>query len=234
VVHISSGFSALVACLILGKRRGFPGDPIIPHNLPLVVIGGGLLWFGWFGFNAGSAVAADGVAARALVTTHTSAAAGALAWMFHDWVRFGRPTALGTVSGAVAGLVGITPACAFVSPAGAIAIGLVAGFGCASFVHWRTRRGLDDSLDAFGVHGIGGTIGAILTGVLAIDGGLFTGKPSQVGIQLISVVATYAYAGVLTVVILKLIGAFGPLRVSDEHEVAGLDTSQHGEEGYQF
>jgi len=244
VVHISSGFSALVACLMLGRRRDFPREPIIPHNLPLVVIGGGLLWFGWFGFNAGSASAANGLAANAFMTTQLSAAAAALTWMFHDWIRFGKPTALGTVSGAVAGLVGITPAAGFVTPASAIVIGAVTSLGCANFVHWRTRRGIDDSLDAFGVHGIGGTIGALLTGVFAVrvvndvfkggPVGLIDGHAGQVLVQAVGVLATYAYAGLLTFAILSFLKLFGGIRLTQEQEVNGLDQSQHGEEGYSF
>ena len=241
VVHISSGISALVACLLLGRRRDFPREPIIPHNLTLVLLGGGLLWFGWFGFNAGSACAANGLAASALVATHTSAAAAALTWMFHDWVRFGKPTALGTVSGAVAGLVGITPAAGFVSPGSAIIIGMLTALVCANFVHWRTRRGIDDSLDAYGVHGIGGTVGALLTGVFAVAAvnaagkGLIDGNPRQLWVQFLSVVVTYAFAGLMTLIILKVVGLFtGGLRVSLEDEVNGLDQSQHGEEGYTF
>jgi len=234
VVHISSGFSALIACLMLGRRRGFPGEPILPHNLPLVILGAGLLWFGWFGFNAGSALAANGTAALALVTTHVSAAAGALAWLLYDWIKHGRPTALGTVSGAVAGLVGITPAAGFVSPAAAIAIGAVTSLGCVTFVTWRTRRGIDDSLDAFGIHGVGGTIGALLTGVFASHNaaGLLTGDARQFGIQIVGVVATYVYVGIVTFILLKVLqGAVG-LRVTVEEEMIGLDQTQHGEAGY--
>ncbi|OPZ08342.1 MAG: Ammonium transporter NrgA [candidate division BRC1 bacterium ADurb.BinA292] len=234
VVHISSGFSALIACLMLGRRRGFPGEPILPHNLPLVILGAGLLWFGWFGFNAGSALAANGTAALALVTTHVSAAAGALAWLLYDWIKHGRPTALGTVSGAVAGLVGITPAAGFVSPAAAIALGAVTSLGCVTFVTWRTRRGIDDSLDAFGIHGVGGTIGALLTGVFASHNaaGLLTGDARQFGIQIVGVVATYVYVGIVTFILLKVLqGAVG-LRVTVEEEMIGLDQTQHGEAGY--
>ena len=237
VVHISSGISALVACLVIGRRRGFPREPILPHNLTYVILGGGLLWFGWFGFNAGSALAANGLAANALVTTNTSAAAGALGWLLYDWLKFGKPTALGTVSGAVAGLVGITPAAGFVAPWAALAIGVLAGLGCATFVGWRTRRGIDDSLDAFGVHGIGGTIGAILTGVFALEAiggtkGLIEGNIGIMGIQVIGVVATYVYAAVVSLVILLVLRSVTGLRIGEDDEMIGLDQTQHGETGY--
>ena len=244
VVHISSGFSALVACLMLGKRQDFPREQIIPHNLPMVLLGGGILWFGWFGFNAGSALAANGVAASAFVATHTSAAAGALTWMFVDWKRFGKPTALGTVSGAVAGLGAITPASGFVTPASALVIGTIASLACATFVTWRTRRAIDDSLDTFGVHGIGGTIGTILAGVFGTrvvndffkggPVGLVDGNPRQVWVQIVGVAVTYIYAGVLTFIILKVLDAFGGIRMNSLDESMGLDQSQHGEEGYTF
>ncbi|HPK03096.1 MAG TPA: hypothetical protein PLS90_11620, partial [Candidatus Sumerlaeota bacterium] len=172
--------------------------------------------------------------ALALVTTHVSAAAGALAWLLYDWIKHGRPTALGTVSGAVAGLVGITPAAGFVSPAAAIALGAVTSLGCVTFVTWRTRRGIDDSLDAFGIHGVGGTIGALLTGVFASHNaaGLLTGDARQFGIQIVGVVATYVYVGIVTFILLKVLqGAVG-LRVTVEEEMIGLDQTQHGEAGY--
>jgi Amt family ammonium transporter len=233
VVHISSGVSGLVACLVLGRRKDFPREPIIPHNVPFVVLGGGLLWFGWFGFNAGSALAANGQAANAFVATHISAAAGALAWMMHDWFRFGKPTAVGTVSGAVAGLVGITPACGFVPPMAGIAIGVAAGTVCAMFVHWRTHRGIDDSLDAFGVHGIGGTVGAVLTGVFARTEFLIdAGRAAQVFGQIVDVVVTYLFAGIVALILLKAIDMTIGLRVEDDHEQVGLDQTQHGESGY--
>jgi Amt family ammonium transporter len=240
VVHISSGVSALVACLVLGRREDFPGEPILPHNLPFVVLGGGLLWFGWFGFNAGSAGAANGIAASALVATHASAAAGAFAWMVHDWWRFGKPTALGTVSGAVAGLAGVTQAAGYVGPMPAIAIGVIISLFCASFVYWRTHKGIDDSLDAFGVHGISGTLGAVLTGLFAskaINAGISEegwvhGGHKLLGVQCQGMIATYIYAGVVTFVILKALEATVGLRICAEDERLGLDQSQHGEAGY--
>jgi len=240
VVHVSCGVAALVACLVMGRRRDFPREQIIPHNLPLVLIGGGLLWFGWFGFNAGSAYKADGIAASALVATNTSAAMGALVWMIHDWFRFGKPTALGMVSGAVAGLGSITPASGFVTPVSALLIGGVASLACATFVNWRTRRGIDDSLDTFGVHGVGGTIGSLLAGVLAVRSinpagrGLIDGNPHQLWVQSIGVATTFVYVGILTFVILKVMQGFGSLRLKSEEEAIGMDQTEHGEEGYSF
>jgi Amt family ammonium transporter len=238
VVHISCGVAALVACLTMGRRADFPSTPIIPHSLPLVLIGGGLLWFGWFGFNGGSAYAANGIAAGALVATHVAAAAGALAWMVHDWVRFGKPTALGMISGSVAGLGSITPASGFVTPVCAMAIGAVASIACANFVQWRNRKKIDDSLDTYGVHGIGGTIGTLLAGVLAMKSvnpagsGLIDGNGRQVVVQLVAIVATYVFVGVLTFVILKFLDLTVGLRVDDDAEAIGLDQTQHGEEAY--
>ena len=238
VVHISCGVAALVACLVMGRRVDFPREPIIPHNLPLVLIGGGLLWFGWFGFNAGSAYKADGIAAAALVATHSSAAAGALTWLIHDWVRFGKPTALGTISGAVAGLGSITPASGFVNPLCAMAIGTVASLACANFVHWRNRRGIDDSLDTFGVHGVGGTIGTILAGVFALrtvnsaGRGWIDGNFHQVKVQLMAIVVTYVFVGIATWAILKVLELTVGLRMIGDEEAMGMDQSQHGEEGY--
>ncbi|MBI1785810.1 ammonium transporter [Candidatus Sumerlaeota bacterium] len=238
VVHISSGVSALVACLVMGKRREFPRQAILPHNIPFAVLGAGMLWFGWFGFNAGSALASNGLAASAFVNTNSAAAAAALTWLLMDWIRFGKPTAVGTISGGVAGLVGVTPAAGFVTPGGALLIGVITAICCASFVHWRTHRGLDDSLDAFGVHGVGGTIGAILTGVFAtksinsLGSGLVDGNGKQVVSQLIAVALTYVLAGVASFVILNLLKATTGLRVSDDEESMGLDQTQHGETAY--
>ncbi len=240
VVHISSGVSALVACLLMGKRREFPREPILPHNLPFVVLGGGLLWFGWFGFNGGSSLAADSLACHALVATHISAAAAAVTWMFHDWIHYGKPTALGTVSGAVAGLAGVTQAAGYVAPWAAFLIGIASALCCASFVRWRTHKGIDDSLDAFGVHGISGTLGAILTGIFASAvvnpsigfGGLIEGHPGRIVTQLMAVAVTYLYAGGVTFFILKVLDGTLGLRVRDEDEMLGLDQTQHGEAGY--
>jgi Amt family ammonium transporter len=234
VVHLISGVTALIAALMLGRRRGYPAEPIMPHNLPFTILGAGILWFGWFGFNAGSALAAGELSATAFVATHTAAAAAALTWMMLDWLLFKKPTALGTASGAVAGLVAITPAAGFVSPLSAIAIGVLGGAACRQMVQWRTRRGIDDSLDAFGVHGVGGTTGALATGLFASVGatGLLFGNAKQFGIQIVGVAATGVYALVVSFLILKVLDATVGLRVGDREETEGLDLSQHGEAGY--
>ncbi len=235
VIHISSGVSALVACIVIGKRRGFPKENMPPHNLPMTLLGTALLWFGWFGFNAGSALAADGIAALALVTTNTAAAAGALAWVFVEWAHRGKPTILGAVSGAVAGLVGITPGAGFVGPVSAIIMGGGAGIICYFGVSWlKPKFGYDDSLDVFGIHGIGGIWGAMATGLFASVGakGAFFGNPGQLWIQFVSVVATIVLAGVATFVILMIVKLVVGLRVTEEEELTGLDLSQHGESGY--
>lgn len=240
VVHILSGVSGLVVCLVLGKRRGYGSEAIVPHHLPMTVLGAGLLWFGWFGFNAGSALGANGIAANAFLTTHTAAAAGTISWVFAEWIRHGKPTVLGAVSGCVAGLVAITPAAGFVSAVPAIIIGLLAGVICYLAVSViKTKFGYDDSLDAFGVHGVGGTWGAIATGIFASTtvnpagaDGLFYGNGSQVGIQLIGVVVSWIFAIVMTLVILKLIGLVMPLKASEEQEIIGLDITEHGEHSY--
>ena len=235
VVHISSGVSALVAAIVIGKRRGYPKEPMAPHNLGYTLLGCALLWFGWFGFNAGSELAADGIAGMAFVVTNTAASAAALAWVFVEWAHKGKPTALGLASGAVAGLVAITPAAGFVGPISSIIIGVGAGVFCYIAVSLlKPRFGYDDSLDVFGIHGIGGTWGAIATGLFASVGaeGAFFGNPGQVVTQIIAVAATVVLAGVGTFVILKLLDAVMGLRVSEEDEVEGLDYSQHGESGY--
>jgi Amt family ammonium transporter len=237
VVHISSGVSALAACILLGKRKGYPTEPMPPHNLPLTLLGAGLLWFGWFGFNAGSELAADGVAVSAFVVTQIAAAVGILGWVFTEWYHHGKPTILGAASGAIAGLVAITPASGFVGPLAAIVIGAVAGSLCYMAVVMKGRFGYDDSLDVFAVHGIGGTIGAIATGLFAtaaIGGtdGLFYGNAGQLGIQFISVAAAWAYSFIVTFIILKVLDAVMGLRVTEEEEVQGLDLAQHGESGY--
>jgi Amt family ammonium transporter len=239
VVHISSGISALVAALVLGKRRGFPDTPMPPHNLPFTVLGAGILWFGWFGFNAGSALGAGGLATSAFVATNTAAAAATLAWMLMDTFTKGKPTALGAASGAVAGLVAITPAAGFVSPLASIAIGALGGVVCFSAVAMRGKTGVDDSLDVFGVHGVGGTLGALLTGVFASKAinsagadGLLHGNPKQLGIQALAVLITVVYSAVITFVLLKVIDLVMGLRVSDEGEEAGLDVDQHRESAY--
>jgi Amt family ammonium transporter len=239
VVHISSGFSALAAAYFFGRRVGYGYETMTPHNLPFTVIGASLLWVGWFGFNAGSALAADGLATVAFVTTNTAAAAAALAWMFTEWFTHGKPTALGAASGAVAGLVAITPAAGFVSPMSAIIIGAVGGMLCYKACNLKARLGYDDSLDVVGVHGIGGTWGALATGLFASkainpagNDGLFYGNAAQLGIQAITVVATIAFALIMTFIILSVLKATMGLRVSEEEERMGLDLTQHNERGY--
>ena len=238
VVHISSGVSGLVAALMIGKRNGYRKVPFVPHNLVYTVIGGSLLWVGWFGFNAGSALAASPNAGMAMAVTHIAAAAAALAWMFCEWGTRGHPSVLGIVSGAVAGLVGITPASGFVDPMGALAIGVAVGIVCFFATSTiKNALGYDDALDAFGVHGVGGTVGAILTGVfatMAVKGGdlpvgLIDGNAAQVGTQVLGVIVTIVFCGVGTAIILKLIDLVIGLRVSEEVERDGLDLALHGE-----
>jgi Amt family ammonium transporter len=240
VVHISSGVSALICALVLGKRRGFGKVPMRPHNLPLTLLGGALLWFGWFGFNAGSALAANQTAALAFITTNTASAAAGLAWMGIDWKMTGKPTLLGAMTGAIAGLVAITPAAGFVSPSSAIEIGVAASIVCYfSITFLKHKLKYDDSLDVFGIHGAGGITGAILTGFYAekalnADGvdGLLLGNTAQVYYQIIGVLAVVAFAAVLTYVILKVIEYVIGLRVPETDELMGLDLSQHEESAY--
>jgi ammonium transporter, Amt family len=245
VVHISSGFSALVCAFYLGKRLGYPKTPFAPHSLVLSVIGACLLWVGWFGFNAGSAVAAGKLASSAFIATHFGAAAAVLGWILVEWLRQGKPTVLGAISGAVAGLVGITPASGFVTPMAAMAIGFMAGIVCFFAVtELKKRLGYDDSLDAFGVHGVGGFTGAILTGVFATSAvnDVFSGKPvgliegnsGQVLNQLIASAIAIGLGVVGTFIILKIVDLTIGVRVTNEEEIVGLDLSQHGEEGYNF
>lgn len=235
VVHISSGVAALACALVLGKRRGYGTDNMSPHSLPLTVVGASLLWVGWFGFNAGSALAANGVAASAFVATQVATAAGALAWLGVEWVYRGKPTVLGAASGAVAGLVAITPAAGYVGPVSAIVIGLGGGVLCYLGVFLKNKLGFDDALDVLGIHGIGGTWGALATGLFASMGGgtgLFFGNPGQVVIQAIGVGATWIFSFVGTFLILKLVDGMVGLRVSKEEEVLGLDLTQHSERAY--
>jgi ammonium transporter, Amt family len=250
VVHITSGVSALVCALYLGKRVGYPREPMKPHNLVISVIGACLLWVGWFGFNAGSALAASGLASSAFVATHFGAAAAALGWVLAEWLRNGKPSVLGAISGCVAGLVAITPASGFVEPFPALLIGFAAGVVCFFMVATvKQKFGYDDALDAFGVHGIGGTLGALLTGVFATnavnDGfkdsaghllplGLVDGHPSQVLNQAVACIVAWGLAAVGTLIILKICDTLLGVRVSKEHEVEGLDVTLHGEEGYIF
>jgi Amt family ammonium transporter len=239
VVHISSGISALAAALVIGKRRGFGHEPMPPHSLPFTVAGAALLWFGWFGFNAGSALSAGALATSAFLVTNTAAASAALAWMFSEWAIRGRPTVLGAASGAVAGLVAITPASGYVGPLTSILIGAVAGFLCYNACNLKTKLGYDDSLDVVGVHGVGGTWGALATGLFATKAinaagadGLFYGNPGQLWNQLVGIVAAWVLGFVVTYILLKILDATMGLRVTEEDEVAGLDISQHSETAY--
>jgi Amt family ammonium transporter len=244
VVHISSGVSALICALLIGKRLGYGRDPMPPHNLTYTAFGAAMLWVGWFGFNAGSACAADGIAASAFAATHFSAAAAALAWAGMEWIARGKPTVLGACSGAVAGLVCITPASGYVLPMPAMAMGAAAGIVCyLACTTLKSKFGYDDSLDAFGVHGIGGTLGAILTGVFATRAvqnlnnnepiGMLEGGSLLTG-QLVATAITWVFAAAVTVVLLKVLDATMGLRVTPEEETQGLDLTQHGEEGYIF
>ena len=240
VIHILSGVSALTLCLLLGKRHGYGKIPMLPHHLPMTVLGAALLWFGWFGFNAGSALGANALAANAFVTSQAAAAAATVAWVVMDWVHNGKPTILGAASGCIAGLVAITPAAGFVAPMPSVIIGLVGGVVCYTAVAVvKVKLGYDDSLDAFGVHGIGGTWGAIATGLWATKDvnpagadGLFYGSSDLLAAQLISIAVAYGLAIVGTVVLYKLVNAILPMRASESEEVAGLDIVEHGERGY--
>jgi len=237
VVHINSAAAAFAAALIIGKRKGYLSEPMAPHNLPMTVMGAALLWFGWFGFNSGSALTSGGLAALAFVTTNTGAAAAALGWIVAELMHRGKATAFGAVSGAVAGLVAITPAAGFVTPMGAIFIGLGGGVLCYIAVTLRPRLGYDDSLDVVGIHGVGGAWGAIATGIFAVAAiggtdGLLAGNPSLVWAQFVGVIATIAYSLTVSLILLKAVDLVMGLRVSEEDEVTGLDLSQHGEEGY--
>jgi Amt family ammonium transporter len=237
VVHINAGIAGIVAALMLGKRKGYPTTAMPPHNLTLTLMGASMLWVGWFGFNAGSAVAANGTAGMAMAVTQIATAMAALAWMFSEWLSHGKPSVLGIASGAVAGLVAITPASGFVGPVGALAIGLAAGVICfLASTKLKRALGYDDSLDVFGVHAIGGIVGALLTGVFAAAAwGGSKGDlniVSQVGIQAIGVAVTVVYCAVATYIILKVLDVVMGLRVSEEQETEGLDLSQHNERGY--
>src|SRR2546421_1681711 len=241
VVHITSGVSALVAALVLGPRLGLGREAMEPHDATMTVLGAALLWFGWFGFNAGSAVAANELAVNAFVVTNTAAAMAALTWMTVSWAHHGRPSVLGAAAGAVAGLVAITPASGYVDVSASILIGLGAGVFCYTAIQLTKRLKVDDALDVFGVHGVGGAWGAIATGIfatVAVNGaakdGLLAGNPGQLGIQAIAVGASIVYSAVMTFVILKLIDVFVGLRVPDSEEVLGLDASQHREAAYQI
>jgi Amt family ammonium transporter len=242
VVHISAGTAALVAAIVMGKRRGFPSSPMPPHNMTMTITGAGMLWVGWFGFNAGSALAANGDAGMAMLATHMSAAAGALAWLSCEWYRFGRPSVLGAVTGMVAGLGTITPASGFVGPAGGLVIGILAGIVCFNAtVFLKQRLQIDDSLDVFPVHGVGGALGTILAAVFASASiGVFSGQGynegmtmgSQLQVQVIGVVSCLVYTALASYVLLKLVDNVLGLRVSQDEETEGLDLNQHNERGY--
>ncbi|MCF8105224.1 MAG: ammonium transporter [Desulfohalobiaceae bacterium] len=241
VVHMSSGSAALACALVLGKREGFGQKPFIPHNLPMTVTGAAILWFGWFGFNAGSALAADGLAANAFVTTHLAAAMALLGWLLVEKMHRGQPTTLGAASGAVAGLVAVTPAAGFVGPISSLILGLLAGCICYWGVLLKERLGYDDSLDVVGIHGLGGIWGALATGLFAsqaINGsgadGLFLGNAGQLLIQVVSIVGACVFSFVLSYAILRLVDVLIGLRVSPEDEEIGLDLSQHSETGYKL
>ncbi|MDC1121860.1 ammonium transporter [Nitrospinaceae bacterium] len=240
VVHINAGIAGLVAAIVLGKRKGYPTTAMPPHNLGYTLMGASMLWVGWFGFNAGSELAADGVAGMAMAVTQIATAAAALSWMFIEWAKHGKPSVLGIASGAVAGLVAITPASGAVGPMGAIAIGLASGAGC--FITSTTLKramGYDDSLDVFGIHAVGGIIGAILTGVFCAEflggagfGADITSISAQIKVQAVGVGATIVYTGIVSFIILKVLDGIMGLRVTDDEESEGLDLSQHGERGY--
>ena len=243
VVHITAGVAALVAAVVIGKRSGFPNTPMLPHNLTMSVTGAGMLWVGWFGFNGGSALAADGGAAMAILVTHISASMGSLAWVICEKIRFGKPSALGLVTGMVAGLGTITPASGFVGPGGALVIGLVAGVVCFNATQFlKQKLKIDDSLDVFPVHGVGGILGTLAVGVFSSTQlGIFSGLGhadgvggigEQLGIQFVGVIATLVYTAVVSYMILKLVALVSPLRVDAESETKGLDLAEHGEGGY--
>ena len=242
VVHITAGVGALVAALVLGNRKGFPRQAMPPHNLTMTVTGAGMLWVGWFGFNGGSALAANGDAGMAMLVTHISAAAGSLAWMMMEWTKHGKPSVLGIVTGMVAGLGTITPASGFVGPAGALIIGLSAGVMCYYATQAiKQRFKIDDSLDVFPVHGVGGILGTLLAGIFASDAlGIFSGQgynegmnmASQVSVQLVGIIATFAYTAIVSYILLKLVDKLLVLRVDEEDEVRGLDLVEHDERGY--
>jgi Amt family ammonium transporter len=239
VVHITSGVSALAAALVVGKRKGFGVDNMAPHNLPMTVLGAAILWFGWFGFNAGSALSAGDLSTSAFVATHSAAAMATLSWVFAEWIHRGKPTVLGAASGCVAGLVAITPAAGFVQPTGALAIGLLAGVVCYGAVMMKGKLGYDDSLDVVGVHCVGGTLGALATGVFATTAvnaagadGLLYGNPRLLAIQALAVGVSLVYSFGVSFIILKVLDKTMGLRVEKEDEVMGLDLSMHGEAGY--
>ncbi|MBN1636493.1 MAG: ammonium transporter [Deltaproteobacteria bacterium] len=234
VIHINSGVAALAAALVIGKRKGYQKQPIYPHNLTLTVLGVALLWFGWFGFNAGSALSANGTASMAFFTTQVATGVAALSWILMEKIHRGKPTTLGAASGALAGLVAITPAAGFVGPVSSVIIGFLAGMICYSGILLKEKLGYDDSLDVVAIHGLGGFWGALATGLFATVGatGLFSGNPKQFVIQLVAVVSVMAFSFIASLILLKLVDVTVGLRVSEEEEIQGLDLTQHGETGY--
>ena len=235
VVHINAGVAALAAIIYLGRRKGFGREAFVPHNVPMVITGAAILWFGWFGFNAGSALGANGLAASAFAATHVATAAAVVGWLIPEWIKHGKATTIGAATGAVAGLVAVTPAAGFVEPWAALVIGFAAGLACFYAVNLKARIGYDDSLDVVGVHMVGGIVGALLTGVLASTAvNAFGGGAGQLGKQAVAVGATLAFSFIATMAILKVIDVLVGLRVSEDEEVVGLDLSQHSEVGYTF
>jgi ammonium transporter, Amt family len=235
VVHINAGVAALAAIIYLGRRKGFGREAFVPHNVPMVITGAAILWFGWFGFNAGSALGANGLAASAFAATHVATAAAVVGWLIPEWIKHGKATTIGAATGAVAGLVAVTPAAGFVEPWAALVIGFAAGLVCFYAVNLKSRIGYDDSLDVVGVHMVGGIVGALLTGVLASTAvNAFGGGPGQLGKQAVAVGATLAFSFIATMAILKVIDVLVGVRVSEDEEVVGLDLSQHSEVGYTF
>jgi Amt family ammonium transporter len=238
VVHVNAGVAALVAAMVVGKRQEYPSSSLLPHSVPFVLLGAGLLWFGWFGFNSGSALAASPIAGLAFVATMLAPAATLVVWTFLDYMRSGKPTAVGAATAIVVGLVAITPAAGFVSPMSAIALGAIAAIPSYIGLIIRAKTSLDDSLDVVAAHGVGGTVGALLTGVFAdkaingVQSGLLFGNPGQMGIQAAAILAAIVYSGALTFVLLKIVGVIIPLRPSRSDETTGLDVSMHGEEAY--
>jgi Amt family ammonium transporter len=240
VVHLTCGAAALAAAIILGPRKGYGRENFFPHNLPMTLLGTGLLWFGWFGFNGGSALAADGIAGTAFVATHLGGMAGMAMWVLIEWFHTGKPTTLGAASGAIAGLATITPAAGFVGPNAAIFIGLLAGILCYFGVMAKSRFGYDDSLDVVGIHGLGGLVGTICVGLFASKAvnpggadGLLNGNAAQLGVQLLGVIVVGIYAFVVSWILLKIVDAIMGLRLSEEDEVMGLDISEHSERAYE-
>jgi Amt family ammonium transporter len=238
VVHVNAAAAALVAALVIGPRRDFKRVALAPHNVPFTLLGTGLLWFGWFGFNAGSALAANNIAALAFTTTMLAPAGTLVVWALLDMIRSQKTTAVGTGTAIVVGLVAVTPAAGFVGPMSAVALGAIAAFPSYFAILWRARTSVDDSLDVVAAHGVGGTVGALLTGVFAqkalngVADGLLFGNPAQVGVQVAAIAAAAAYSGIMSFVLLKAIGAVMPLLANDEDQAAGLDLAMHGEEAY--